>query len=68
MAAFAAAAAFGLVALGVHAGKHQSGGTRAVREQRALFCLAVAALIVLVAVVWIELNARAEQRRKLPRP
>jgi hypothetical protein len=67
MAAFAAAAAFGLVGLGVHAGKHQSGGTHAVREQRALFCLAVAALIVLVTVAWIELNARAEERRKLPR-
>jgi hypothetical protein len=67
MAAFAAASAFGLVGLGVHVGKHQSGGTHAVREQRALFCLAVAALVVLVAVGWIELNARAEERRKLPR-
>lgn len=67
MAAFAAASAFGLVALAVHAGKHQSGGTHAVREQRALFCLAMAALVVLVAVGWIELNARAEERRKLPR-
>ena len=67
MAAFAAASAFGLVGLGVHVGKHQSGGTHAVREQRALFCLAVAALVVLVAVAWIELNARAEERRKLPR-
>jgi hypothetical protein len=67
MAAFAAAAAFGLVGLGVHVGKHQSGGTHAVREQRALFCLAVAAFIVLVAVAWIELNARAEERRKLTR-
>ena len=67
MAAFAAASAFGLVGLGVHVGKHQSGGTRALREERALFCLAVAALVVLVSVGWIELNARAEQRRKLPR-
>jgi len=66
MAAFAAAAAFGVVGLGVHVGKHQSGGTRAVREERALFCLAVAALVALVAVVWIELNACAEERRRRP--
>ena len=66
MAAFAAASAFGLVGLGVHVGKHQSGGTHAVREQRALFCLAVAALVVLVAVAWIELNARAEERHRRP--
>ena len=67
MAAFAAASAFGLVALAVHVGKHQNGGTHTVREQRSLFCLAIAALVVLVSVGWIELNARAEQRSKLPR-
>jgi hypothetical protein len=55
-----------LVGLGVHVGKHQSGGTRAVREKRAPFCLAVAALVVLVAVGWIELSARTEERRRRP--
>jgi hypothetical protein len=50
----------------VHVGKHQSGGTRAVREKRAPFCLAVAALVVLVAVGWIELSARTEERRRRP--
>jgi hypothetical protein len=64
MAAFAAAAAFALVGLGVHVGKHQSGGTMAVREQRALFCLAVAAVVLLVALAWIELNAREERRTR----
>jgi hypothetical protein len=61
MAAFAAAAAF---ALGVHVGKHQSGGTMAAREERALFCLAVAAAVLLVALAWIELNAREERRKR----
>lgn len=64
MAAFAAAAAFALVGLGVHVGKHQSGGTIEVREQRALFCLAVAAVVLLVALAWIELNARDERRTR----
>jgi hypothetical protein len=64
MAAFAAAAAFALVGLGVHVGKHQSGGTIEAREQRALFCLAVAALVLLVALAWIELNARDERRKR----
>jgi peptidoglycan/LPS O-acetylase OafA/YrhL len=64
MAAFAAAAAFALVGLGVHVGKHQSGGTMEVREQRALFCLAVAAVVLLVALAWIELNAREERRKR----
>jgi hypothetical protein len=66
-AAFAFAAAFGLVGLGVHVGKHQSGGTIAVREQRALFCLAAAALVLVVSLGWIDLNARTERRRRLPR-
>jgi hypothetical protein len=64
MAAFAAAAAFALVGLGVHVGKHQSGGTMAAREERALFCLAVAAAVLLVALAWIELNAREERRKR----
>ena len=64
MAAFAAAAAFALVGLGVHVGKHQSGGTIEAREQRALFCLAVAAAVLLVALAWIELNAREERRKR----
>jgi hypothetical protein len=64
MAAFAAAAAFALVGLGVHVGKHQSGGTIEVREQRAFFCLAVAAVVLLVALAWIELNARDERRKR----
>ena len=67
LAAFAAAAAFGLVALAVHVGKHQNGGSRTLREQRALFCLAVAALVLLVSLAWIELNARAERHRNLSR-
>jgi preprotein translocase subunit SecG len=62
MAAFAAA--FAVVGLGVHVGKHQSGGTTAAREQRALFCLAVAAAVLLVALAWIELNAREERRKR----
>jgi hypothetical protein len=68
MAAFAAAAAFALVGLAVHVGKHQSGGTIAVREQRSLFCLAVAALVLLVALAWIELNARDERRKRFGPP
>ncbi|HEX5558600.1 MAG TPA: permease prefix domain 1-containing protein [Gaiellales bacterium] len=64
MAAFAAAAAFALVGLGVHVGKHQSGGTMAAREERALFCLAVAAAVLLVALAWIELNACEERRKR----
>ena len=63
MAVFAAVAAFALVGLAVHVGKHQSGGTIAVREQRALLCLAVAAVVLLVTLGWIELNARAERDR-----
>jgi hypothetical protein len=63
MAVFAAVAAFALVGLAVHVGKHQSGGTIAVREQRALLCLAVAAVVLLVTLGWIELNARAERVR-----
>ncbi len=68
MAVFAAVAAFGLVGLAVHVGKHQSGGTVAAREQRALLCLAMAALVLLATLVWIELNARAERRRNRPTP
>ena len=67
MAAFATVAAFSMVGLAVHVGKHQSGGTIAVREQRALFCLAVAALVLLASVGWIELNGHAERRRHRPR-
>ncbi len=63
MAVFAAVAAFALVGLAVHVGKHQSGGTIAVREQRALLCLAVAAVVLLATLGWIELNARAERDR-----
>jgi hypothetical protein len=66
MAVFATVAAFSMVGLAVHVGKHQSGGTIAVREQRALLCLAVAALVLLATVGWIELNARAERRRNRP--
>jgi hypothetical protein len=66
MAVFAAVAAFGLVGLAVHVGKHQSGGTVVVREQRALLCLAVAAVVLLATLGWIELNARAERRRNRP--
>jgi hypothetical protein len=67
MAVFAAAAGFGLLGLAVHVGKHQSGGTIAVREQRALLCLAVAAIVLLATLAWIELNARGERRRNRPR-
>ena len=38
------------------------------RDQRALFCLAVAALVLLVSLAWMELNARAERSRNVPRP
>jgi hypothetical protein len=67
MAAFATVAAFSMVGLAVHVGKHQSGGTVTDREQRALLCLAAAALVLLATLAWIELNARAERRRNRPR-
>jgi hypothetical protein len=59
----AALAAAALAELAVHVAKHQSGGSRSTREGRALACLALAALILCATVIYLELHARAEQRR-----
>jgi hypothetical protein len=67
MAAFAAASAFGLVALAVHVGKHQTAVLAPFASSARWSAWAVAAIVVLVSVGWIELNARAERRSKLPR-